>query len=705
MNQFIPNISFFSIVLTLSLGGSSCSVSLVSMAGRTGKGSASSIGTPASIVKSSGDSQTGVATSYLPIPFFAVVRDADANVVSGVIVDWAVTAGGGSLSSASSITDTSGQSSTILTLGAGAGSNTVTATVRGTGISTTFSATSVMAFNLANDSGMVQKNASATTLGVLANDVHNLSLSFSITSVTQPTNGSVVNNGSNLTYQPNPGFTGVDSFTYTVTDTAAHSQAASVSVKVMSNFTWTGMAGTGLWATAGNWCGTVSTPGLSGTCAGSASAPSASDIAVFDATCSSNCSTAVAANISVLGVLLDTGYSGTLTQNTARTITLGSSGWNQKAGNFQGSDASISMSSGASFSLTGGSFTSTSGVFLLCGDWTVSGTGSFSHNNGTIQQGCSAPFVYTLTPGSSQYYNVTMGGWGTAYYLTGTWKVVNLVLSDGFGAANNLTGCVGYVNLCGGVIEVTGNLSNFGGGWRGKEIKLVGSGVQTITGNAGANFPTIEVASSGTVNLAGTIIIYPFAGKSFTYTSGVLVAGTSTLTLASDTSAAETFRPGPYSFFDVNIRGWGTTHTITGTLYLTGSLTLSDWYGLGQMSGNIVTSGNVFITSFGIGGSVAIEFTGNTNISVSVDPSAAVPTGAVTVNKTAGSMLSLASHATAFASTPWSVSSGSVNMATYNLSTQSLSLSSNVLTKNGGTLTVGGSVIGTGSLFGGTVNP
>jgi hypothetical protein len=46
-----------------------------------------------------------------------------------------------------------------------------------------------------------------------------------------------------------------------------------------------------------------------------------------------------------------------------------------------------------------------------------------------------------------------------------------------------------------------------------------------------------------------------------------------------------------------------------------------------------------------------------------------------------------------------------IDMAGFALTVKSLSLNGTVVTKGGGVLTVNGSVAGTGSLFGGTVNP
>ncbi|MFT5523747.1 MAG: hypothetical protein ACI9HK_001695 [Pirellulaceae bacterium] len=55
-----------------------------------------------------------------------------------------------------------------------------------------------------------------------------------ITTATDGTNGTVANNGNNVTYMPAAGFQGVDSFTYTISDGNGETSSATVSVAVFS---------------------------------------------------------------------------------------------------------------------------------------------------------------------------------------------------------------------------------------------------------------------------------------------------------------------------------------------------------------------------------------------------------------------------------------------------------------------------------------
>lgn len=69
-------------------------------------------------------------------------------------------------------------------------------------------------------------------IDVLANDSDPDSDTLTVDSVTQGLSGSVVNNGTDVTYTPNLNFNGLDSFTYTVTDGRGGADTATVSIMV-----------------------------------------------------------------------------------------------------------------------------------------------------------------------------------------------------------------------------------------------------------------------------------------------------------------------------------------------------------------------------------------------------------------------------------------------------------------------------------------
>jgi len=87
--------------------------------------------TAASIAIVSGNNQTGVAGSALPTALSASIKDSSGRAFPGATVSWAVVAGGGSVTPATSTTDSAGLATTTWTLGAAPGANRVTATVAG----------------------------------------------------------------------------------------------------------------------------------------------------------------------------------------------------------------------------------------------------------------------------------------------------------------------------------------------------------------------------------------------------------------------------------------------------------------------------------------------------------------------------------------------------------------------------------------------
>ena len=86
---------------------------------------------PHSLTKVCGDDQEGTAGALLAEPLVVSVVDEDGAAMAGVVVSFAVTAGGGTLSSATATTDANGRARTRLTLGSEVGTNTVSATVEG----------------------------------------------------------------------------------------------------------------------------------------------------------------------------------------------------------------------------------------------------------------------------------------------------------------------------------------------------------------------------------------------------------------------------------------------------------------------------------------------------------------------------------------------------------------------------------------------
>ncbi len=86
---------------------------------------------PHALVKISGDDQQGTPGAALANPFVVEAKDPGGSGYAGAAVTFAVTAGGGSLSSSAETTDAAGRAASTLTLGSQPGTNTVEVSVAG----------------------------------------------------------------------------------------------------------------------------------------------------------------------------------------------------------------------------------------------------------------------------------------------------------------------------------------------------------------------------------------------------------------------------------------------------------------------------------------------------------------------------------------------------------------------------------------------
>jgi len=91
----------------------------------------------------SGNNQSGEPGRALSQDLVVTIAPTQTKALGGVAIAWEVLAGGGTIASASSVTDANGQARNQLTLGAAAGTNQVRASIAG-GPSVTFSATGII---------------------------------------------------------------------------------------------------------------------------------------------------------------------------------------------------------------------------------------------------------------------------------------------------------------------------------------------------------------------------------------------------------------------------------------------------------------------------------------------------------------------------------------------------------------------------------
>jgi hypothetical protein len=470
----------------------------------------------------------------------------------------------------------------------------------------------------------IAQNASITINVVASATDADAGQTLSVGSVAVPSNGTTTNTATSITYTPNNNYAGTESFTYTISDGRGGSGTGTISLNVMNAFTWTGASGVNTnWSTVNNWCGTVKVD-HSG-CNGGA-APGNGDVAIFDGTCSSNCSTHMTTNIDVNGLNLNSGYTGTITQDTGNSVNIGGTGYSQAAGTFVGSSGGDGITLNGPFSLSGGTFTNTSGTMTDRADFSVTNTPTFSAHGGLIDfsRGCGG---INITPGTIAYNNINFGGGCPSFNLQNGTMTVNgdMAISSGNGGMDS------------GTIMLGGNLSATSNGriTGSAIVRLTGNaGGQTITGTAGSTIPNLVIAAGAhLVTFSGTVAV----NKDYTFTSASsLTTAGSTFTIGDNgTCSSSSVVPGPFAYNNVTVLGGcpvvdlnSGTMTINGNLVFSASGNGSLNSGIWNVGGNLTSSGGY------LSGSGIVRLTGNaggqtiTGLSGSTIPNLTIVAGA-----------------------------------------------------------------------------
>ncbi len=281
-----------------------------------------------------------------------------------------------------------------------------------------------------------------------------------ITSCTLPGFGSRLVRSSGLLYT-SANQVGETSFSCTISD-GIHSQDKVVTLEVASPYIWTGSSEDGLWNTPANWLGGV--------------VPGSNSVAFFsDPFCGSHCDATINVNSTVAGLTMQADYTGTVTQQTTRTLTVSTNRqglYAQTGGQFAGGSGNISVS--GSMSLSGGVFTSTSGALTVDGlhgqllnIFTSTSPSQFVHNNGTFRVN------------SSPYPTQFSSDWQFFYPSSNTefWNLIG----DAKGASNR------WSHMKGGhrTVVVRNNYTHTGshGDLHQMNIHLLGNFVQSSTTN------------------------------------------------------------------------------------------------------------------------------------------------------------------------------------------------------------------------------
>lgn len=375
--------------------------------------------------------------------------------------------------------------------------------------------------------------------------------------------------------------TGAKTLTASATGYLSITQNETITV---NPYVWTGLAGGGTWNTPGNWSG--------------GSVPTATQTAVFDATCSS-CAATISAVTSVGGIRVEADYSNLISH--VATLTVGGAGYVQQGGTFVGGSTAITLN--GNYVLTGGTFTNTSGTFRSNLNFTIINSPTYNHNGGLTQFQTSSQSKINVVNGTT-FNNIEIFGNGSSSNITFNG---NISVSGFFALRTN-----SYLSAVFGTstISVAGDVIYEGGTWSVASTlthKMVGTG--TIIGGSGSVLGNLIIDTPGTVTFATTGNA-KIAGN-FTYVTGAVVT---TNSLVSFTGATQVIDAGAINFNDVTTFPTSSgypVYTITGTLNVLGSLNLnSTAYSLHVNGGPINVGKNLSVAGTYAGGSSLIRMVG-----------------------------------------------------------------------------------------------
>lgn len=486
--------------------------------------------------------------------------------------------------------------------------------------------------------------------------------------------------------------------TFTLGASASGLTSASESLSDPGSDVWTGGA-----SCSGNW--------TDGNCWSAHGDPGQYGTAIFtNSACTVNCSATVNANVNVDNIVLQSDYTGTLSVAAGKTLSATSWG-----GTFEIQNGTFSPGSGTVvldyFYQTGGTFNAgtsntniqynyfqsggtlngNSSTFAIGGDiflyggifnapdssgslslltggrstLTTSGSPTFNTNGGTVYFPGLAPIIY---PGSLVFNNVTFNSnWSSAggIDIHGTLNVTgNLTV------ANNSNGYFGATTNT-AVISVQGNVIAASGpgeepGSFNTTLNMAGTTNQSITSAASCLPGSIVINNTGsggnnTVSLSGTVY-----ANNWTYTQGVVAAGTSTMTMNGQCATINDSVTQFNDFVDAASNS-ACGLAITGTLNIAGDLNIATGGTNPNLNGGAINlAGNLTLTQNN-GGTTALNFVGGNSQTISY-VAGTFPTGTITVNKTSGTSVSLLNTVSFSSTQALNVVSGTLDLNGFSIS-------------------------------------
>lgn len=312
--------------------------------------------------------------------------------------------------------------------------------------------------------------------------------------------------------------------------------------------------------------------------------PTASDIATFDNTSDKDATIDAGFAGSVAGVDINSGYDGTIT--AARSLTVGSSNFDQASGTWAGGSQTLDINDG-SFTVSGGSHTGTTGT------WTVER--SFTSSGGTLTMtGATVTLDGTGSDSSTISCTGSLGG------------TLNISKTGGNQTVTIGGGCTvdtDSISLQGN-LTVTGILNHNGTTWNMDAAVNDGN----ITNNGTITYDGTSITTQGDVNQNGTWDLtgktITFDGSSSNHGPGITCSGMLGGSVVLTNSTGSSFTLGSGCTIDV------TTFNNTGDITVNGTMNVS----ASTMTVNSTINDDFIINSGG-----TVNYTGGTVITLETD--------------------------------------------------------------------------------------
>ncbi len=337
--------------------------------------------------------------------------------------------------------------------------------------------------------------------------------------------------------------------------------------------TWDGGGGADTnWGTCANWSGD--------TC------PTSADIATFDGTSTNNVTiaTTLTGSTAPAGIDINAGYTGIITVNSGVSVSVGSTGYDQAAGTFTGSDGAMNVT--GAFVLSAGTFTAPSGTLTLANNFTHTAGGTFTHNSGTVVLSSGTARTWDVAT-TEEFYNLTINSTytlgagmvvatGDTFNVNGTFTMTDGTFGTGTIAAKGAVSIgadAGYTSMASGTLLINGS----------------GSQTITVAPNSGSN----EVVDQFTVNNASATVNGTGANGTLRFDKITVQAGTMALTTYSlFASEAVTISGGTLSFTNTGTATFDGTFEISSGAFTAGSSTVDH-------NGTVTISGGTYTASSG----------------------------------------------------------------------------------------------------------